>query len=155
MGGSIDVALLSDASGTPGAPMASLGSVNDSSLNNFNQSPSSILFTPNVQILLTPGSQYWIEVSDAFTGQTCTFASTSCTSAVWLLDNGDNTPTTQNQFTVTSQDLSLGLSPSMNIKAGGFLMTVNAQSVPEPSSILALAAGLLGLVFCRRHPKQA
>ncbi len=153
-GGSIDVALLSDAGGTPGAPIASLGSANDSSLNNFTQSPSSILFTPNAQILLAPGSQYWVEVSDAFTGPTCTLASTSCTSAVWLLDNGDSTPTTQNEFTVTSQALTLGLSPNVNSTAGGFLMTVNAQSVPEPSSALALVVGLLGLAFCCRSQKH-
>ena len=154
-GGSIDVALLSDSGGTPGAPLASLGSANDSSLNNFNQMPSSILFTPSAQILLAPGSQYWIEVSDAFTGSNCTLASTSCTSAVWLLDSGDNTPTTQNEFTATSQSLGMGLSPTMNSVSGGFLMTVTAQSVPEPSSALTLVVGLLGLAFYRRRQRHA
>ncbi len=121
----------------PGTSVASLGIINDSQLSSAAYSLISV--TSSQAVLLSANTTYWVELSS-------TASNSSPSSAAWA-----NEAATGGGVGVDGEyawNNYAGVARSWLITSrGGYMMQV---AVPEPSSILVIGVGLIGLVATRR-----
>jgi hypothetical protein len=131
-GGSLTVLLLSDAGLTPGAVLASLGTVFDSALSS---AQTSVIDIPlDAAIALAADTRYWIELSSDNTSATWAYSFDLCGPGV-AGDYYDNVD---------------GVYPNNSSEwPGAYQMAVTA--VPEPLSVTLLLGGLVGISVVRRR----
>ncbi len=128
----------------PQTLLATLGQVADSVLSS---TPSVVDVTVTTPVLLAANTEYWIELTDSFSGGLLTSAGTPTTSATsvgasWgyeLDDTGTG---------VAGQVYTQGTTGGANIN-GAYQMAVT--EVPEPASWLVMLAGVIGLAGLRRR----
>jgi len=128
--GLIAVGLYSDSSTTPGGLIASLGTVDDSTLTG-SYNLVTVILTANPD--LSAGTRYWIGLSSDATG------------ARW-----DYTTDTSG-IGVAGEYYSNSSGTSPNVDGGGYQMEVEVTSTPEPSTFLFGASMLATLAMLRRR----
>jgi hypothetical protein len=126
----VSLSLLADNSGVPGSEIESLGSMSAT------QSTSIIQFNSSTHPLLDAGKTYWVGVFPGASNTWVGWCSVgSHTPGLIAQDNGSG-------WTA----LAYGVLSAMKVNA--------APAVPEPSALLALCSGVLGLAgFAARHRK--
>jgi hypothetical protein len=134
--GDLTVALLADASGTPGAALETFTVAAP-------ESPSLVSIASSLHPVLNAGTEYWLDIS-------------SNSTAAWWLDNdqGIDGPVAQNQngqgfVLLTEYAGNPPIQPAFRINddplglTGTFATSADAADAPEPSSLLLVIAGLL------------
>jgi hypothetical protein len=131
-GGFFTVSLLSDAGLSPGAVLASLGTVSDSALSS---AQTSVIDMPiSTAIHLAADTRYWIELSS------------DDTSATWAYSLDLGGPGVAGEY----YDNAGGVYPNNSSEwPGAYQMSVTA--VPEPMSVALFASGLVGMGVIRRR----
>jgi hypothetical protein len=151
--GSITVYLYSDSSTSPGTSLYTLGTIMDSAV--------SLTGTPPVDLSglsysLAANTRYWIYVADSNPAG-------PGTSLWWVAEStnaGMGTPGVANEYSFTAQASPQVLANNAyaNFGTGPYEMSVTMNTIPEPSSVVLLGAGLAGgvIAFGRlKKPRRA
>jgi hypothetical protein len=162
-GGTISVALFSDAAGAPGTSVATLGTIDDSSLST---SAQTITFNVSSSPTLTAGTQYWIELLG--TGSSASWSySTAATGTGVSGESSDPNAGVGNAVSTTQDFLMNVTASSLCFAAGTRIMTERGEVAVEDLQEGDLAVGLrrarlapvqwIGRrrVDLRAHPKPA
>jgi|GEM_PF-1088349 hypothetical protein len=138
--GTVTVSLLSDSFTSPGATIATLGTINDSALTAY--TPATVDFSQTTAIDLTANTRYWVEVS-----------ATVDSSAGWSY-TADTTGTgVANEFNANSfQVYSNSGDPTQVLINAPYQLQVNGvAAVPLPGSAWLFTTAIGGLAALRRR----
>lgn len=134
-GGSLSVLLLSDSSTSPGPVLDAIGALDDASLSTSLADYTLTLATPYT---LAPDTRYWIELS----------SSTSSAEWAWSVDS--TAQGVAGEYVASSFGVFSNIFGPYQMELSG---TVIPTSAPEPSTLLLIGVGLLGLAWLYRREK--
>jgi hypothetical protein len=124
--GSFTVSLLSNASNTPGAVLATIATVSDSALST-SLTPLDLQLTN--PYLLEANTRYWIELTD-----------TNISTASWSFSTDISGPGVVGEYNSDAFALPMN---GTTIETSPFQMEVTAAAVPEPSTLFMTTVGCL------------
>jgi PEP-CTERM motif len=139
--GIVTISLLSDNATTPGSTLLSIGSLSDTSI----PSVATVFDFPVASYNLASNTRYWIQLD-----------STDASDAAWRFSNDTSGTGVANEYFYNHASIIINGGAAWPNSDGPYQMQVNVGSatVPEPTSVILLGAGLGSIVVVTRFRKR-